>query len=420
MPQRPESGASLDTWLGYLEQLHVREIELGLDRVMLVYRKLFRGAMSSRVITVAGTNGKGTTVAALDALLRSQGRHTGTYTSPHLHRYNERICIDGEPASDAGIVAAFEEVEDARGNTSLTYFEFGTLAALVVFRDAAPDDLILEIGLGGRLDAVNIVDPDLAIITTIGVDHVDWLGNDRETIAFEKAGILRPGIPALYGEDDIPKAIIQQARAQRVGLRKLGVEFGWADPGRKQIFYEFEGERRQVLLPVTDIPENSAMNAVQALALLGVDPGQVDLGVLSRLSVPGRFEVIGSEPEIIVDVAHNPHAARWLAERLAVSQTSPGSNTLAVYAGLADKDSLGVIQALKTVVDHWFLAGLIAPRGLSGAELAERVASEIEEHYQVCQTIEEALESALAVARPVDRILLFGSFITVAQARQLV
>jgi dihydrofolate synthase/folylpolyglutamate synthase len=424
LPRRPEPGSTLDAWLQYLEQLHSREIELGLERILLVFRKLFRGPWPARVVTVAGTNGKGTTVAALDRLLRSSGRRTATYTSPHLHHYNERICLDGTPVSDGQLIAAFETVENARGATPLTYFEFGTLAALVIFGQAQPDDVILEVGLGGRLDAVNILDPDLAIITTIGLDHVDWLGNDRETIGFEKAGIFRPGISAIFGEgpdeNETPQSILQQAQAQGVNLRQQGGAFGWADPGRKLMYLEWQGERIECLLPETEIPENSAMNAVQALALLGIDPRGADLQGLATLTVPGRFERLSTSPDIIADVAHNPHAARWLAERLAVSKEDPASHTLAIYAGLADKDSLGVVQTLDHFVDTWFLAGLSVPRGLSGAALADRLSLYLEGRHQVCQTVEEALAAACAVARENDRILVFGSFYTVAQARRLI
>lgn len=419
MLQRPEPDAGLDSWLQYLEQLHSQEIELGLDRVLLVFRKLFRGPWRTRVTTVAGTNGKGTTVAALEWLLRSSGRRTASYTSPHLHRYNERICLDGVPVGDDQLIAAFEAVEDARGEIPLTYFEFGTLAALVVFHQAQPDDVLLEVGLGGRLDAVNVLDPNLAIITTIGLDHVEWLGHDRETIGFEKAGILRPGIAAIFGEEEPPRSVLQQAQAQGVNLRRLGKAFGWDEPGKKRMYLEWQGARITCDLPETEIPESSAMNAVQALALLGTDPRQADLRGLSSLVVPGRFERLSTKPDIIVDVAHNPHAARWLAERLAVSRRDPSSHTFAVYAGLEDKDSLGVVQALEHFIDHWFLAGLSVPRGLSGSALADRLELHLEGRYQVCQTVEEALMAARAVAKEDDRILLFGSFYTVAQARHV-
>lgn len=420
MPQKPEPTATLDTWLEYLESLHAREIELGLDRVLLVFRKLFRGTWPTRVITVAGTNGKGTTVAALDELLRSAGRRTAAYTSPHLHRYNERVRLGGVPVSDARLVSAFSAVEQARGSVPLTYFEFGTLAALKIFHEDQPDDVILEVGLGGRLDAVNIVDPDLAIITTIGIDHAEWLGADRETIGFEKAGILRPGVDAILGEDEPPRSVLQQAQAQAVSLRRQGRDFGWQAPGQKRMYLEWQGQRIECSLPDTLVPEASAMNAVQALALLGIDPRSTDLASLSTLSVPGRFEYLRHQPDIIADVAHNPHAARWLAERLAVSKPADASRTLVVYAGLADKDSLGVMKALDHFVDVWFLAGLNVPRGLSGTALADRLSVHLEGRYQLSATVEEALEAACAIANPDDRIVVFGSFYTVAQARQII
>ena len=218
----PGDKATLDQWLGYLESIHPSEIDLGLDRVLLVLRRLFRRNPAGRIITIAGTNGKGSSVAALEKLLMASGRSTGAYTSPHLQHYNERVRINGADVSDDQLVRAFSRVEEARRDTTLTYFEFGTLAAFVLFQEADVEDWVLEVGLGGRLDAVNVLDPELAIITSVDIDHVAFLGDNREVIGFEKAGILRPGIPAVYADIDPPESVLQQAVAQKVQLERPG------------------------------------------------------------------------------------------------------------------------------------------------------------------------------------------------------
>ena len=214
-PQAPGAGATLDQWLSWLESIHPTEIDLGLDRVLVVLRRLFRNKPAARVITIGGTNGKGSTVGTLEALLQAAGRRTGALTSPHLQNYNERIRIDGKDVNDATLISAFEKVEAARGSVTLTYFEFGTLAAFVALAESGVQDWILEVGLGGRLDAVNVIDPDLAIITSVDIDHVAFLGDNREVIGFEKAGILRPGIPAIVADIDPPSSVLQQASAQK-------------------------------------------------------------------------------------------------------------------------------------------------------------------------------------------------------------
>lgn len=420
-PKKPDVEASLDDWLAYLESIHPKTMDLGLDRVIQVYRKLLPKGLGSRVITVGGTNGKGTTVAALDWLLRRAGQRTATYTSPHLHRYNERVTLNGVEVDDQRLIQAFEAVEAARGRVSLTYFEFGTLAALWIFRQEPLDVVILEVGLGGRLDAVNVVDPDVAVITSVDIDHADWLGNDRDTIGYEKAGILRARRPAVYGEEQPPSSVLQQANAQKVDLCLRGRDFGplaSSEVEPKQVRIRYRGEPVVMSLPEAAIPRDSIMTALQALSLLDVDPLSLDVAGLCReLRVSGRFETLSASPWIVADVGHNPHAARWLCNRLA--ESVGGRPVTAVYACLEDKDSPAVVAALAPVVSHWYLAGLDVPRGLSATDLSKRLtdAGIVIPVAAVVASVESALEQAKAGLEANGVILVFGSFFTVAAAQ---
>jgi len=425
MIRAPESGAGLDTWLTFLESLHPQAMDLGLERVLQVYRRLFPRGFPVPAVVIGGTNGKGSTALTLEWILRSRGLHTATYMSPHLNRYNERVRIDGADASDADLVAAFEAVETARGEISLTYFEFGTLAAFWLFARTQADIALLEVGLGGRLDAVNVVDARLAVICSVDLDHCDWLGDDRESVGFEKAGILRPGIDAVYGESAPPMSVLQQAAAQRVALRFYGRDFGDAEEveacsegAENRVELEFDGRLVGVELTEPLVPRRSAINALQAAALLGIDPRELDLDALAReVKVPGRFEQMGVSPAIILDVGHNPHAARWLAGRL--RETYPGRRVIALYASLADKNCEGVVRALNGVVESWFLAGLDVPRGLSTAALSGRVGSLVSGSCHSCATVQTALEEALAEADDNAVVVIFGSFFTVGLARTI-
>lgn len=417
-PESPGAGATLDQWLSYLEAIHPAEIDLGLDRVLMVLRRLFPRKPKARIITVAGTNGKGSAVACLEALLLAAGRTTGAYTSPHLQRYNERVRVNGKDIGDEELIAAFAEVEAARKSVTLTYFEFGTLAAFVLLARAGVEDWILEVGLGGRLDAVNVLDPDLAIITSVDIDHVAFLGNDRETIGFEKAGILRPGIPAIYADIDPPRSVLQQVAAQRVALQRLDETY-YVDNTGSEVVLRFRGSDLALSLPTVPLPVNSVAAAVAAFRELEPDrPLDSVAGVIARVRAPGRFEKLASHPAVYADVGHNPHAARWLAARLE-SMKSPAARLLAVYGALSDKDVEGVVQAMSPVVDQWYLGGLDCPRGLPVEALGERVASagsglDIIE----CTTVSGALQAALESANPDDLIIAFGSFFTVAEIRR--
>ncbi len=421
----PGAGATLEQWLGYLESIHPSEIDLGLDRVLLVLRRLFRRNPLARIITVGGTNGKGSAVAAIEKLLMRAGRSTGAYTSPHLQHYNERVRINGADVTDDRLVAAFERVEAARGDTTLTYFEFGTLAAFVLFQDAGVEDWVLEVGLGGRLDAVNVLDPDLAIITSVDIDHVSFLGDNREVIGFEKAGILRPGINAIYADINPPASVLQQVSAQKVNLERPGETYqlepatgeGKAANGfiLRQSRYDDEVE-----LPDTGLPVHSLAAAVVAIRQL--EPGLALPAieqVLSGLTLPGRYEVLQSSPQVIADVGHNPHAAAWLADRIGRRRNAVG-RVIAVYAALGDKDVEGVTGAMSQVVDQWYLAGLDVPRGLGCRELVTRMEGVVTGKAPLTgsSSVSEAMHLALAAAAPEDLVIVFGSFHTVAAARE--
>jgi dihydrofolate synthase/folylpolyglutamate synthase len=416
------AGATVNQWLAYLEAIHPTEIDLGLDRVLLVLRRLFRRTPDARIITVAGTNGKGSTVAAVEALLRAAGRRTGAYTSPHLQRYNERVRLNGEDISDDALIRAFEAVEVARGNVSLTYFEFGTLAAFVAFADAGLDNWILEVGLGGRLDAVNALDADFAILTSVDIDHVAFLGDNREVIGFEKAGVLRRGIPAVYGDTDPPGSVLQQAAAQKVQLAMVGRDYELvAEPQPASGFSAVKlcYHEQTIRLPAGPLPVKSVAAAVVAVRQLEPDLSVTVIEkVLSGLGLPGRFERLGCSPDIFLDVGHNPHAAGWLAGQLS-NLKLPGRRIHAVYGALGDKDVEGVGRAMIDVVDAWYLASLKVPRGLSGQDLQARLASAEITNAPASGSVGEALNSALAATAPTDLVIVFGSFYTVAEARQI-
>jgi dihydrofolate synthase/folylpolyglutamate synthase len=421
-PASPGAGATVDQWLTYLEAIHPTEIDLGLDRVLVVLRRLFRRNPRARIITVAGTNGKGSAVAAVETLLRAGGRRTGAYTSPHLQRYNERVRLNGEDISDDSLVRAFEAVEAARGNVSLTYFEFGTLAAFVAFADADLDDWILEVGLGGRLDAVNVLDADFVILTSVDIDHVAFLGDNREVIGFEKAGVLRPGIPAVYADTDPPRSVLQQASAQKVHMAMLGRDYQLmpepqASSGIPAVVLNYRNQ--PIRLPAGPLPIKSVAAAVVAVRQLEPELSVTVIEqVLSGLCVPGRFERLATSPDIYLDVGHNPHAAGWLAEQLSGLKL-PGRRVHAVYGALADKDVEGVGRAMIDVVDAWYLASLKVPRGLSGLELQARLADAGIDHAPAFESVREALDSALSAASPNDLVVVFGSFFTVAEGREI-
>ncbi len=411
--------ATLQEWLDWQETLHPSPMDLGLERVAAVHGRLFSAPLPCPVITVAGTNGKGSTVAMLEAILRAAGYRTGAYTSPHLFRYNERVRLDGGPADDATLCEAFAAVDAARGDTTLTYFEFGTLAALWCFHQAAPEVVILEVGMGGRLDAVNVVDPDVAVITTVDLDHVQWLGGDRDTIAGEKAGILRPGRPAVSSDPDTAAAIVETAAALGAPLHRLGAEYRVRE--RDDGAWDWLGPdgRARHALPLPALrgahQVRNAAGALMALELLAprlpLPQAAVREG-LQAVRLPGRLQVEPGAPTVVYDVAHNPQAARTLAAALAAMGGGPLHAVLAMYA---DKDIQGVTAPLLPLVEHWHLAPLPPPRGASTRTLAQVLAAagaRCSEHASVAA----ALAAARAAVPAPGRVVVFGSFQTVEAA----
>ena len=428
---------TLGEWLAHQQQVHAHGIHMGLERVREVWRRMGAPRPASTVITVGGTNGKGSTVAFLEAMLRMAGMRVGAYTSPHLLRYNERMRVDGSDVDDATLVDAFERVEAARGNVTLTYFEFGTLAAFDIFARAGLDVALLEIGLGGRLDAVNIVDADCAVVVTVDLDHMEYLGPDREAIGREKAGIFRTGKPAIVGETTPPRPLLDHARTIGANVEVLGRDFGWSpeidalewwhrDPAQPR--YVAPAERGATIVLHGELvlegafQYRNAATAVAALHALG-DRVRWNVRALEKPSngtaatpfLAGRLQHLGERPDLVVDVGHNPQAARELARWL--DRHPIAGVTRAVFGALADKDIEGVVLALGSRIDHWYLASLSdeSPRGETGARLAARIRAALP--AGVCREypdIPAALACAQAEASSDDRILAFGSFHVVA------
>ncbi|MGC1551126.1 MAG: bifunctional tetrahydrofolate synthase/dihydrofolate synthase [Rhodanobacter sp.] len=412
---------TLAEWLVYQERVNVRSIELGLERSRLVWQRMGSASPARHVITVGGTNGKGSTVALLEAMLQAAGLRVGCYSSPHLLHYNERVRIEGVDASDKAFVASFERIEAARGDTPLTYFEFGTLAALDLFARADLDVAILEVGLGGRLDAVNIVDADAVIVTTVDLDHMDWLGPDRDSIGREKAGIARAGRPAIVGEVDSPAGLLDALKACDAQIERAGVDFsverhasGWR--WRHADGTVLELPDLALAAPVQYANAAAAIAALHALSTRGAavlpatDFVQAISAGLRTVRVPARLQSLGGDPALFVDVGHNPQAARALADWL---DTQPPAGVHAVYGALSDKDVAGVIGALGSRIAHWHLAGLEhdTPRGLSAAALTEVLQQALPQaDFDTYPDVSHALAAARAAARPGERILAFGSF----------
>ena len=415
---------TLAGWLAYLETLHPKSIAMGLERVADVAARMSI-RVASPVVTVAGTNGKGSTCALLESIYRQAGYRTGLYTSPHLTRFNERVRIGGVEMDDAALVSAFDAVEIVRRApstpTPLTYFEFTTLAALHLFTSERLDVLILEVGLGGRLDAVNLIDADVAVVTAIDVDHVDYLGPTREHIGAEKAGIFRSGRQAICGDFDPPHTLVAHAQAVGAPLWRIGLDFVYAEQGT-QWRYEGPGGNRYGLPYPALRGRYQLGNAATALAAtdalrepLPVAASAIRDGLV-RVDLAGRFQVLPGRPTIVLDVAHNPHAARALAETLSTMGYHP--RTFAVFGMLADKDIEAVARALAPRVDAWYIAPLPGPRGASVArvEAALRAAGVTQQAIRGFDDVAHAFDAARADANDADRIAAFGSFLTVAAA----
>lgn len=428
---------TLADWLAHLEGLHPKGqagIELGLERIRQVKAALGQ-VQHCPVIVVGGTNGKGSTCAYLENIIDRAGYKVGCYTSPHILAYNERVRLNGVPVDDAALCAAFAKVEAARLATgvALTYFEFGTLAAWEVFAAAGVEAAVLEVGLGGRLDAVNAYEPDVSIVTTVALDHTDWLGPDRESIGFEKAGIFRAGKPALCADPQPPQRLLDHAATIGADLRLIGRDFGFERPGAEAAENRLQWRwwcrsgdqliRRSLAYPGLRGP-TQLLNAAVALAALEAIADKLPVTMqairpgLIETELSGRFQVVPGKPAIVLDVGHNPQAVRVLADNL--SNMGFFDRTYAVVGMLSDKDIAGALAPLRDRVDYWYLATLSGPRGTPAETLAGIVrASGLGGEILCHDTPAAAMQAARGRAGESDRILAFGSFYTVAGALEV-
>jgi dihydrofolate synthase/folylpolyglutamate synthase len=414
---------TLAEWLALQESVHPKTIDMGLARVSSVARTLGVDKPSSRVITVGGTNGKGSTVAHLDALLRASGASTGMFTSPHFIRYNERIRVGGVEVDDAELISAFERIDAARGSTTLTFFEYNALAALVIFADRAVDVAILEVGLGGRLDAVNLVDADVAVVCSIGFDHRDYLGDSLEQIGAEKAGIFRSGRPAVLSTPDMPASVY--STLQTVGARAVVAErdFSWqVGSAAGPVRWSYRGIR----VALDNLPPSALEGSIQyrnaSAAIAAIE--SLDAGytlnehtvsqALRDVRLAGRFQVVPGPVEWILDIAHNEPAARVFAGHVR-ERGFAGGRTFAVVGILADKDAREIAAALEPLVDHWILCSLPGVRGGSASDLANRLRLPPDQ-VTLANSVEEGCEAARAATVPGDRVIVFGSVYTVGPA----
>ena len=413
------SGRTLGAWLVHVERQHPKEIALGLERVGDVLARLGISP-GCPVIIVGGTNGKGSACAMLESILRAAGYRTGLYCSPHLLRYNERVRIAGREADDAALCEAFQAVEDVREQVPLTYFEFGTLAAAWLFARERLDALVLEVGLGGRLDAVNAIEPDCALLTSVGVDHVAYLGATREAIGREKAGIFRAGKPAVVAEPEPPASVLEEAARIGAKLLLIGRDFGFSAEAGQWSCWGPGGKRAGLAHPALRgaIQLRNASAAIVALDALRdrLPVGMQDVRRgLAEVSLPGRFQVLPGRPQIVLDVAHNPQAAAVLAANLSASGFAP--QTIAVLGMLADKDVDGVVRAVAPRITRWHLATLGGPRGANARQLAAALAAcGVSAPATQHASAAEALAAAQGEAGESDKIVVFGSFLTVAEA----
>jgi dihydrofolate synthase / folylpolyglutamate synthase len=404
--QLPQATSSLAAWLRYIEGLHSQPIELGLERVKQVAEQLDLLKPAPTVFTVAGTNGKGTTCCTLESILLAAGLRVGVYSSPHLLRYTERVRIQGQELSEAEHSHSFAQIDVGREGISLTYFEFGTLSALQLFKQAKLDVVILEVGLGGRLDATNIVDSDVAAITSIAIDHTDWLGFSRESIGREKTGVFRAGKPAVVGEPDMPRSIVEVA--EKLGAQLYQRDKAWQFSQQGQYWNWQCGGHQWANLPLPNVPLANAATALAVLHYSGLSLHEDAICQgLRAAHLPGRFQIVSEQPLLILDVAHNPHAARYLTDKLA--QLPKHGKVRAVVGMLSDKDIGGTLACLSEQVDEWYCAPLEGPRGATAAQLAGHLVQS-----RQFSDVEAAWRQAMLDAEPQDVVIVCGSFHTVA------
>lgn len=407
----PQATAALSTWLKYLEQLHTSAIDLGLDRVRQVAEQADLIKPAPCVITVAGTNGKGSTCAMLEAILLAAGYKVGVYSSPHLVRYNERVRINNQELDDSEHSWAFARVEAARGEISLSLFEFGTLAALTLFKQHQVDVVVLEVGLGGRLDATNIVDHDVCVITSLAIDHVDWLGDNIDVIGYEKAGIFRSGKPAICGQPHPPATVAAHADDIGAEFYQVGDQFDYQIEA--DCWHWQAGALTLSDLPLPSLPLPNAATALMALSVSGLNISDKNIvDGLRNASLPGRMQYVSEQPLVIMDVAHNPHSAQYFATQLAQIKKQQGKHKIhAVVAMLHDKDIAATVAAMRNSVDCWYPASLQGPRAATADEILQ---------YLPANCIgfscpELAFDQALTQASADDVVIVFGSFYTVGQ-----
>lgn len=428
----PADGATLDDWLSYCERIHPKTIDMGLARVRDVATRMGLGStLGCPVITVAGTNGKGSTCAMLEAIYTQAGYRTGVYTSPHLVHFNERCRLNGEQISDSDLIAAFRVVESGRAGNgaenlpeiSLSYFEFTTLAILWALSRAGLDVIILEVGLGGRLDAVNIIDTDCAIITSIDIDHIEFLGPDRESIGREKAGIMRTERPVVVSDPVPPQSVLDHAHDIEADLWRLGTDFrfegdkqqwGWHACGPRS------GRRYSGLAYPALRGANQLLNAAGVLAaiealrpMLPVTAQAIRNG-LALVEWPGRFQIVPGQPALVLDVAHNPHSVAALTANLDAMGYYPVTH--AVFGAMADKDLAPMLSKVAPLIEHWYFTDLPTPRAAAASDLAQRWEALPGRKGAVAGCFADpqaALDAAVAGADPADRIVVFGSFFTV-------
>jgi len=420
---------SLNAWLDWQATLNPSEIDLGLERVADVLARMgLPDQFDCPLIIVAGTNGKGSVVSLLEAIARAAGLKVCCYTSPHILSYNERIRIDGEMIDDQGLCRSFERIDQARGDVALTYFEFGTLAAIDLFRRAEPDLVIMEIGLGGRLDAVNVMQPDVSVITSVAIDHTDWLGDNREAIAREKAGVMRPHKPTIYGEQDVPASLLAVAEQKSAELYLFGQRYNIEElpsSGEWSLHSPF-GDIESLPVPALkgEFQKTNAATAIMALQALAdrvnIAYAHIRAG-LERVYLPGRYEQLHDQPRVITDVAHNPHAVASLVTQLQAEPVE--GETRIVIAMLADKPVEEVITLLLPLADSWYCAGLESEsRGLAMQGISEKIArlAQVAAGVKLCAkpTVKAAIEAAMGDAKVQDRIVIMGSFHTVSAAKQ--
>ncbi|ABR74742.1 bifunctional tetrahydrofolate synthase/dihydrofolate synthase [Actinobacillus succinogenes] len=434
MQHNLKATSSLNEWLSYLENSHFKAIDLGLERIKTVARELNLLRPAPYVITVGGTNGKGTTCRLLETILINAGYKVGVYSSPHLIRYNERVRIQNQELADDRHTSSFAFINEHK-NRSLTYFEFSTLSALYLFKQAEVDVAILEVGLGGRLDATNIVDADMAVITSIDIDHVDFLGDTREKIGYEKAGIFRAGKPVIIGEPDCPHSIAEYAKSLKCAVSRRDVD--WSFTQQTESWTWQSGKVRLENLPFCQIP---LPNAATVLAAVQALPSHISETVirqsLQEVELIGRFQKIKpaqlsnlakpankpvkSLPQMIIDVGHNPHAARYLSEKLTALHARMSGRMIAVCGILKDKDATGILTPLLPVIDEWICVTLTGERGQTGESLNRKLqALDPDIRTNVFHSVQEGVQNAIEKAHENDVVIVFGSFHTVGEFLQL-